>query len=91
MRSNLAQLLLLHDREATREEALENIRAGLAPGVAWPNDEVEYEGLATMRGVLAALDAAEEAPAIEARLAELRAHGAEIGDHDHDGDGKQDH
>ncbi len=91
MHSNLAQLLLIHDPEGSRLEALQSVSNGLAPGTVWPNEEVEYEGLATMRGVLVALEAPQAVPAIEARLAQLRSHGSEIGDHDHDGDGKQDH
>lgn len=91
MHSNLAQLLLIHDPEGSRREALQSVSAGLAPGIVWPSEEVEYEGLATMRGVLVALEAPEAVPGMEARLERLRSHGAEIGDHDHDGDGKQDH
>jgi len=91
MRSNLAQLLFLHDKAGTRDEVLEHIEAGLEPSSVWLNAEEEYEGLATMRSLLTALGEGDRAPGIDARLAELREHEGGAGDHDHDGDGKQDH
>jgi hypothetical protein len=91
MRSNLAQLLLLADPDENRDEIRDNVRMALSPGTVWASDAEEYEGLAIMRAALVALDVAEDQQAIRARLDELKEHGAEIGDHDHDHDGKQDH
>jgi len=91
MRANLVQLLLLHDKAGNRDEIHENIRAGLLPASTWANEDEEFEGLAVMRGTLVSLGVSDGVSGIETRLSELRTHGTEIGDHDHDGDGKQDH
>jgi len=91
MRSNLAQLLLLHDPVEARDEILSNIRSGLAPDTVWTTDAEEYEGLATMRAASVVLDDQQRVSSIKQRLDELKEHGASVGDHDHDHDGRQDH
>jgi len=91
LRANLAQLLIMGDKSANRAEALENVRRGLRSETVWTGEDEEFEGLAVMKGVLSTLKVTENAAGIEARLDELRAHGAFAGDHDHDADGKQDH
>ena len=50
-----------------------------------------YEGLGTMSQALDGLGEKRAADVLRLRLDEIRSHGGNIGDHDHDGDGKQDH
>jgi len=91
MQANLSQLLLLTRDQANRQEALEAVQAGLSANTYWTNPQEEYEGMAVMRGVLNVWGDPGQSAAVERRLEELRAVGADAGDHDHDGDGEQDH
>lgn len=91
MRANLAQLLLLTGDPSNREEALDAVAAGSSMDAYWTDQQEEFEGLAILRSVLNVWGDAVQAEAIERRLDGLRAVGANVGDHDHDGDGEQDH
>ena len=73
---------------ANRKEALANAQEGVRPGTLWANSDEEYEGLATIRGVLNALGATDAVPAISARLDRLRAGDPASGSETPDG-GKQ--
>lgn len=73
MHSNLAQLLFLQDPVANRTAVLEQAEAALASDATWANSDDEYEGLATVRGLLSALGEEDRVPEVKARLSELRA------------------
>jgi hypothetical protein len=91
LHANLAQLLFIRDKQANRAEILEQIRAGSAPDAAWLDEGQKYEGFAMMSQAAAGLGQKAEAARLQLTLEEIRKHGGDVGDHDHDGDGKQDH
>lgn len=91
IQANLAQLLLLTRDQANQQEALEAVRAGLSANAYWTDPQEEYEGLAIMRSVLTVWGDPAQSAAVERRLGELRAVGADAGDQDPDGDEEQDH
>lgn len=91
MNANLAQLLLLTGDPANRPEALSSVAMGSSQDAYWTDPQEEYEGLAVMRSVLHVWGDPADAAAVERRLEQLRLVGADVGDHDHDGDGEQDH
>lgn len=91
LQANLAQLLFIEDKAANRQEILSHITAGLASDDVWLDDAQRYEGLASMAQTLDGLGEKQAAATVQGRLATMRESGANLGDHDHDGDGKQDH
>lgn len=92
MHANLAQLLLLTGDDANRGEALRSVAIGTSSDAYWTDPQEEYEGLAIMRSTLKVWGDPAAMAEVEGRLAKLRSDGAaESVDHDHDGDGKQDH
>lgn len=91
LRANLAQLLLLDDPAAHREELKEQARVALGSEVEWMDDDELYEGVAIFRDVLRSLGDEAGAQRLEAQLEKMKASGVGAGDHDHDGDGEQDH
>jgi len=91
LRANLAQLLFLEDKTANRGEILANVKAGLSPAATWLDPAQQYEGSAMMMQVLDSLGETRAAQAVSRRLDQIRSSGAELGDHDHDQDGEQDH
>lgn len=91
MRANLVQMLMIEDRKRNLPEMVKNADAGLRKQMYWSSDVDLYEGLAIFR-VAYFLDGNKAKVAIlNTRLKELRGSGVNVGDHDHDGDGKQDH
>jgi len=91
MHANLAQLLFIADKVDNREEILRNVALGLQRDAVWLDESQEYEGLAIMMQALNALGERQDAHAVEVRLERMRSGGADLGDHDHDQDGEQDH
>jgi len=91
LRANLAQLLFIEDKAANRARIMAEVRAGLARDADWLDSAQQYEGTAIMVQVLDGLGEKDAAMAASRALDELRASGAQLGDHDHDHDGKQDH
>lgn len=89
--ANLAQLLVLQDREKNLPEAVELSLAGLSKDARWANDDDRFEGYAVFRDVFRAAGDEELALRIEATMERMRSAGIGEGDHDHDGDGEQDH
>jgi hypothetical protein len=93
MRSNLAQLLMMQNREANLPEMLALAQSGVLPSTRWSTVDDEYDGLVVFRTVFHLAGDQGQAALIEQRLSELSS-SAEFGtsaDHDHDGDGVQDH
>lgn len=91
MRANLAQILIVDDARKNLPEMLEQARIGMGSDMYWNSDQDLYEGLSIFRAVYTIAGDTAKAQDIQTRLDEMRASGARIGDHDHDGDGKQDH
>jgi len=91
LRANLAQLLFIQDKSANRVQILENVSAGMSNRAAWIDEAQRYEGTAMMAQTLDGLGERQAAAAAGRVLDEIRATGAQVGDHDHDSDGKQDH
>lgn len=91
LRANLAQLLFIQNKNANRSEVLEQIKRGLDPAAQWIDDGQRYEGYATMAMILENYGEREVAGQVRDALAAMRAKGIDLGDHDHDNDGKQDH
>lgn len=91
MRANLVQLLLIDDAKANLPEMIEHTDAGMGQEMQWGSTTDLYEGLAIFRAAYRLSGQTQKADAIQTRLDELREGGADIGDHDHDGDGEQDH
>jgi hypothetical protein len=91
MKSNLVQLLFIHDKVRYRDEIMRVLESELSPSTTWASADGEYEGLASMKSALSALGRSDLAAGLDTRLEQLRDSGAGQGDHDHDGDGKQDH
>jgi hypothetical protein len=91
LRANLLQLLLLQDKVANRAEILRYAKATLAPDATWLNGDEEYEGYGITASALDILGEDEVAARIKQQLEVWRGEGVGAVDHDHDGDGKQDH
>jgi len=91
LHANLAQLLFIDDKTANRREILRQISLGTDRGALWADEAQMYEGLGTMSQALDGLGEKQAADALRLRLEEIKSRGGDVGDHDHDGDGKQDH
>lgn len=91
LKTNLAQILFAEDAQANRSEIEELAESILTDDLVWMDDEAIYEGVVTARTVFDAYGRTEEARGLDAVLERMREAGADTGDHDHDGDGTQDH
>jgi len=91
MHANLAQLLFVRDKDANRAEILEQIRLGSSEDAAWTDEDQKYEGFAMMSQAAGGLGEMALAARLQLTLEEIKKHGGDVGNHDHDGDGKQDH
>lgn len=91
LRANLAQLLYVQDKDRNRLETVRYAKATVRPDSVWRGPEEQFEGYVTAMQILRDAGEANLAASVESRLEELRSAGADAGDHDHDGDGKQDH
>lgn len=91
LHANLAQLLFIDDKVAHRAEIMEQVALGSAPSAQWSDDAQRYEGFATMSQALTGIGETQAARALQARMSQVKARVGDVGDHDHDGDGKQDH
>ncbi len=91
LHANLAQLLFIDDKIAHRDEIVRQVALGSAPNARWSDESQTYEGLATMSQALIGIGEAQAAEQLQARMAQIKARIGDVGDHDHDGDGKQDH
>ncbi len=91
LRANLAQLLFIQNKNANRAQVLEQIKRGLDPSAQWIDDGQRYEGYATMAMILENYGERDVATQVRNALAAMRAKGVDLGDHDHNNDGKQDH
>jgi hypothetical protein len=91
MHLNLAQLLLLEDRELHAQESARLAEQMFTGELRWTDDEERFEGIAVARDVYLATGRLERADQAGELLEHLRESGIGLGDHDHDGDGEQDH
>lgn len=92
MRANLAQLLLIQDAKKNLPEMLEQTEEGMKPTAEWRNIDDMYDGVVTFRAVYELAGNQGKVAQLTAALQKLKASGQLSGDdHDHDGDGKQDH
>ena len=91
LHANLAQLLFIDDKVAHRDEIVKQVALGSAPNARWSDESQTYEGFATMSQALNGIGEAQAAEELQARMAQIKARIGDVGDHDHDGDGKQDH
>lgn len=91
MRANYAQLLMIDDPKGNLKEMVKQANVGMGKDMYWSNTIDLYEGMAIFRAVYRIDGQTQKADNIQKRLDELRTSGVQIGDHDHDGDGKQDH
>lgn len=91
MRANYAQLLLIQDAKRNLPQMVRLADAGMREDMYWSDEADLYEGLAIFRAVYTVAGQTQRAVEIQQRLDGLRGAGVELGDHDHDGDGEQDH
>jgi hypothetical protein len=91
LHTNLIQILFSEDKDAHRPEIEALTQSVLTEDLTWMDDEAIYEGLSTARNVLDSYGRTEEARRLDDALTRMRESGVDIGDHDHDGDGIQDH
>ncbi len=89
--ANLAQLLFLDDKGGNRSEVFGLLRDTIADDAQWHNEDENYEGYAVAMTIFRSYGEMDVANAIETLLESWNAQGIATGDHDHDGDGKQDH
>lgn len=91
LHANLAQLLFISDKATNRQRIVENAKSVLSPGAVWQDEAQRYEGTAVVREALTSLGEQEAAQQATRIMDTIRLSGAELGDHDHDSDGEQDH
>lgn len=90
MLANLAQLLMMADRDNNLPEMVALAESGLSEQAQWSNADDLFEGLVIFRAVYAV--AGDESMAERLRLAVEELHDSgQLTDHDHDHDGVQDH
>lgn len=92
LRSNLVQLLFLQDQEKNRPKVMAQIGKVISPDTSFADATEEFETLANILPPLRVYGDPRAEP-VAAYLSQLKAQHPELssGDHDHDGDGKQDH
>jgi surface antigen len=90
MLANLAQLLMMEDRDKNLPEMVALAESGLSDQAQWSNADDLFEGLVIFRSVYAV--AGDESMAERLRVAVEELHDSgQLTDHDHDHDGVQDH
>lgn len=89
--TGLAQALLFHGEEADEEEMREAAEFIVSDRAVWLDDYSRFEGYAAAALVFKRVGMPEERAKALAELENMRLSDAEVGDHDHDGDGEQDH
>lgn len=90
MRANLAQLLAMQDARANLPEMLALAEAASDESIQWANDDDRYDGLMIFHTILQTAGRTAEAERLLEICEGIRAAG-NLGDHDHDHDGVQDH
>lgn len=91
LRTSLAQVLLYHGDEADEDEMREAAEFIVSDRAVWFDDFSRFEGYAVAAVVFKRLGMTSERTAALAELDKMRESGVDVGDHDHDGDGEQDH
>lgn len=91
LRTGLAQVLLFHGDEADEDEMRDAAEFIVSDRAVWFDDYSRFEGYAAAATVFKRLGMIEEREKALAELEKMRLSDAEVGDHDHDGDGEQDH
>lgn len=91
LHANLTQILMLENAEKNMPELLELSKRGISEEVKWLDANDLFEGLAVFRAVFRLSGDTETTERIQNALDQLRASGQIAEDHDHDGDGTQDH
>lgn len=91
MRSNLAQLLLLDDPKKHEAEMIEQAKVALSQQAQWRDEDEAFEGYVVFRDVMRSAGKDKVAGELDKLIVALKSQGAGKGDHDHNGDGKQDH
>lgn len=91
LRTGLAQVLLFHGDKADDEEMRDAAEFIVSDRAVWFDDFSRFEGYAAAASVFKRLGMNEERAKALAELKKMRLSDADVGDHDHDGDGKQDH
>ncbi len=77
MRANYVQLLLMQDKQANLAEAYKQSLAGIGPEMTYATPDDQYESLAIFRTAFKLAGRTDLVTAIETRLAELEAAGAQ--------------
>jgi len=90
MYANLAQLLMMQDAKGNLPKMIELAGKGMRSDVSWSTADDRYDGLVMFRGIyMLAKDDARVA-AINKELDAIKA-GGSLSNHDHNGDGVEDH
>lgn len=91
MLSNLAQLLFIEGFQKNRPELLALSKRVIASDTVWATEEDRFEGVAVVRDIFKRAGDTTLSAQLSAELDRMRARGIGTGNHDHNGDGKQDH
>lgn len=92
MHANLAQLLYIQDKKANADEVIDLALKGIDPGISWATPDDEVDGLAFLKNILISMGREADTVGIDERIDAAQATpGYGQQDHDHDGDGVQDH
>jgi hypothetical protein len=90
LRASLVQILMLQDSKANMAEMKRQAAVGMGKGMYWSSPDDLYEALAIYRSMYRKAGDVAMADKIREAMSKLSAQ-IDIGDHDHNGDGKQDH
>lgn len=90
LHANLAQLLMMQDPKANLPKMLQLADEGTRADIVWATPDDRYDGLVMFKGVYTLHGDTAKVKAIDVELQKIKGSG-QLADHDHDGDGKQDH
>lgn len=90
LRANYVQILSMQDAERNRSLIEQQAALGLSQDMRWSTPEDLFEGLAIFRSVYLRKGDQATVDRIQAAMDKISSE-VDVGDHDHDGDGTQDH